>query len=105
MADQKSKLPDFSEITSMAGKFFTDIKTSISQIIEEYKTKHPKSDVAEKSSPTTTTTSEIKVETKVEEPLKAAKIKEPVKETVAEKNVVEEKVVVENVKKADESKK
>lgn len=40
MADQKSKLPDFNEITSMMGKFFKDVKTSIGEIVDEYKAKH-----------------------------------------------------------------
>ncbi|NKB47601.1 MAG: hypothetical protein GKR77_07420 [Legionellales bacterium] len=34
----KSKLPDFKEVTGMASKLFTDVKTSITEIIEEYKT-------------------------------------------------------------------
>ena len=44
MADQKSKLPDLNEITSMAGKLFTDVKKSIVEIIDDYKTNHPKCD-------------------------------------------------------------
>lgn len=77
MADQKSKLPDLSEITSMAGKFFKDVKTSISQIIDEYKAKHSKSEVEVKPATQTTTVSETKVEVKVEEKPKVVKEKAP----------------------------
>ena len=41
MSDLKSKLPDLNEITSMAGKFYTDIKKSVVEIIDDYKQKHP----------------------------------------------------------------
>lgn len=40
MADFKSKLPDFKEITSMAGKLFKDVKTSICEIVADYKKNH-----------------------------------------------------------------
>lgn len=36
-----SKLPSFDEISHMAGKFLGDVKTSVQQIYEEYKVKHP----------------------------------------------------------------
>ena len=39
MSDFKSKLPDFRELTSMAGKLFKDVKTSVSEIIGDYKKK------------------------------------------------------------------
>ncbi len=105
MADQKSKLPDLSEITSMAGKFFNDVKTSISQIIDEYKAKHPKSDGAEKPTTQTTTTPEVKVATTVEEKPKATKTKEPVEANAVDDKVTEKKVVEQNVEEADDSKK
>lgn len=41
MSDFKSKLPDLNEISSMAGKLFKDIKTSVCEIVETYKAKHP----------------------------------------------------------------
>jgi hypothetical protein len=41
MANQKSKIPDMGEIASMAGKLFKDVKSSISEIIDDYKSKHP----------------------------------------------------------------
>ena len=37
MSDMKSKLPDLKELASMTGKLFTDIKTSVTQIIQDYK--------------------------------------------------------------------
>ena len=39
MSDKKSKLPDLSELSSMAGKFFKDVKSSVCEIIEDYKGK------------------------------------------------------------------
>lgn len=36
MSDSKSKLPDLKELGSMAGKLFKDLKTSVSEIIEDY---------------------------------------------------------------------
>lgn len=39
MSDFKSKLPDFKEVTSMAGKIFKDVKTSICEVIDDYKKK------------------------------------------------------------------
>ncbi len=41
MSDLKSKLPDINELGAMASKLFTDIKTSVNTIIEDYKLKHP----------------------------------------------------------------
>lgn len=58
MSDFKSKLPDFKEITAMAGKFFTDVKKSICEIMDEYKKNHSDEntspeDIKQKSSPVT----------------------------------------------------
>jgi len=39
MSEQKSKLPDFNEITSMAGKLFKDVKKSVCEIVKDYQTK------------------------------------------------------------------
>lgn len=39
MSDKKSSLPDFKEISSITGKLFKDIKTSVGQIIQDYKSK------------------------------------------------------------------
>ena len=40
MADKKAKspLPDFNEITSIVGKLFGDLKKSIGEIVDDYKT-------------------------------------------------------------------
>ena len=47
MSDFKSKLPDLKEIGLMAGKLFKDIRTSVSEIVETYKEKHPSPPQAE----------------------------------------------------------
>jgi len=41
MSDLKSKLPDLNELGSMAGKLFKDIKSSVCEIMDDYKQKHP----------------------------------------------------------------
>ena len=41
MSDLKSKLPDLNELGSMAGKLYNDLKTSVCEIIDDYKKKHP----------------------------------------------------------------
>ena len=41
MSDFKSKLPDLKELGEISGKLFRDLKTSISEIITNYKQKHP----------------------------------------------------------------
>ena len=40
MSDFKSKLPDLKEVAEITGKLFKDIKTSVSEIITNYKEKH-----------------------------------------------------------------
>lgn len=44
MNDFKSKLPDLKEITGIAGKLYTDIKTSVHEIIKEYQDKRKTAD-------------------------------------------------------------
>lgn len=39
MSDLKSKLPDLKELSCMASKLFKDVKTSVSEIIDDYKKK------------------------------------------------------------------
>jgi hypothetical protein len=39
MSDFKSKIPDLNELTSMAGKLFAGVKTSVKEIINDYKKK------------------------------------------------------------------
>ncbi|OGV30202.1 MAG: hypothetical protein A3E88_01290 [Legionellales bacterium RIFCSPHIGHO2_12_FULL_35_11] len=63
MADQKSKIPDMNEITSMAGKLFKDVKASITSIISDYKANHPDAP-AEESSEKSKEKNEEKVEVK-----------------------------------------
>lgn len=41
MGDFKSKLPSLQELTSMAGKLAKGVKTSVSEIIDDYKKNHP----------------------------------------------------------------
>lgn len=48
MSDLKSKLPDLNELSSMAGKFYHDVKTSVLEIIDDYKKKHPEEAVETK---------------------------------------------------------
>ncbi len=48
MNDLKSKLPDLNELSSMAGKLYKDLKTSVCEIIDDYKVKHPSPDEARK---------------------------------------------------------
>lgn len=43
MSDLKSKLPDLAEVGSMASKLYNDLKTSVCEIISDYKKKHPQS--------------------------------------------------------------
>ena len=46
MKDFKEKLPDFKEITAIAGKFYKDVKTSVCEIINDYKKKHTEEKVS-----------------------------------------------------------
>lgn len=69
MSDFKAKLPDFKEITAMASKLFKDVKTSVCEIIEDYKQKHP-DETPEESAPTE------KPEATAEKPVKEKKNKE-----------------------------
>jgi len=39
MSDLKSKLPDMKEVGSIATKLYKDLKTSVSEIIHDYKKK------------------------------------------------------------------
>lgn len=44
MAEQKSKFPDINELNAMVTKLFGDIKTSVCQILDDYKAKHMETD-------------------------------------------------------------
>lgn len=74
MSDFKSKLPDFKELTSMTSKLLGGIKTTVNEIIQDYKEKR----------------AEEEAKAKAEEALKAkeAPVQEPVKETVVQETVV-----------------
>lgn len=69
MSDLKSKLPDLNELGSMAGKLYNDLKTSVVEIIDDYKKKHP--DVPEASKADVDV--HVEVKTKVEKPAKETK--------------------------------
>ena len=64
MTDFKSKLPNLKELADMTGKFFSDMKESVCEIIDDYNKKreagdtHPSDDVT--SSPTTPPAAEKK---------------------------------------------
>ena len=72
MSDLKSKLPDLSELGSMAGKLYNDLKASVVEIIDDYKKKHP--NVPE--SPKANVDIHVEVKTKVEKPAKETKKEE-----------------------------
>lgn len=44
MSDFKSKLPDFKELSSMTSKLYKGIKTSVEEIIKDYKQKRAESE-------------------------------------------------------------
>lgn len=45
MSDFKSKLPDFKELSSMTSKLYKGIKTSVEEIIQDYKQKRVEAEV------------------------------------------------------------
>lgn len=69
MSDTKSKLPDMKELASMTGKLFNDIKTSVGQIIQNYKDVRAQpaadADISTKAPETPKTTSETSNEEKI----------------------------------------
>lgn len=83
MSDKKSKLPDLSELSSMAGKLFKDVKSSVCEIIEDYKGKRAGEASTEDSAPAS------KPEKK-DTAAKATKEKK-VEETAKDKDAPEEK--------------
>ncbi|MFJ1268131.1 hypothetical protein ACD661_06150 [Legionella lytica] len=54
MSEPKSKMPDLKELASMTSKLFGDIKTSVTQIIHDYKEQRAQSDVSEVVKPAET---------------------------------------------------
>ena len=95
MSDFKSKLPDLKEIGAMTGRLFRDIRNSVSEIITDYKEKHPTPEPGEKASEETTVEvkeTKVTVKTEAKKPAPAPKAAAPKK---AEKVVVEKVVAVE----------
>ncbi|AEW51146.1 TPA: hypothetical protein JBG74_09390 [Legionella pneumophila] len=70
MSDFKSKLPDLNELTSMTAKLFKGIKTSVSEIIQDYKQKRAQPVSTEEKTtenkPAESKTTENKTEPKTE---------------------------------------
>ncbi len=79
MGDFKSKLPDLKELGSMTSKLFRDIKNSVSEIITDYKEKHPTPPPEEKAETVVVKETKIEVKETVE---KAAKKEEKKAEPV-----------------------
>lgn len=48
MSDLKSKLPDLKELGEITGKLFKDLKSSVTEIIQDYKGKREQEAAAEK---------------------------------------------------------
>jgi hypothetical protein len=86
MSDFKSKLPDLKELGSMTSKLFRDIKNSVSEIITDYKQKHPPEPPTENET--------IVTETKVE-------VKETVAKAKAQPKPAKEEKPAEEVKPGD----
>lgn len=73
MSDSKSKLPDFKEISSMAGKLFHDIKKSVGEIIVDYKKHRDEHPAPKKAAPKAHATKAADEE----KPVKTARPKKP----------------------------
>ena len=90
MSEPKSKLPDFKEITLIAGKLFNDVKKSINEIITDFKKRREEEDKVAKprtaSSKPKKTHSEVVVE-KETVVVKAAKKPAPKKAKVKKDEV------------------
>ena len=71
MSDFKSKLPDFKELTSMTGKLYKGLKTSVEEIVHDYKLKRAVTEVDDKP------TQEVKKETKSTKNESAVKAEKP----------------------------
>ncbi len=86
MSDKKSKMPDLKELGSMASKLFGDIKESVSEIIKDYKEKHPP-----EAKPDDTKAEASPKEAKPEDTKDDTKPKEEVAKPTAEEAKPEEK--------------
>ena len=74
MSDFKSKLPDLKEFNEITGKLFKDIKTSVTEIIDNYKKKREAGETTVVKTETTTTTEEVVI--KKDKPKAAAKVED-----------------------------
>ncbi|HAT8178730.1 TPA: hypothetical protein JA361_04485 [Legionella pneumophila] len=79
MSDFKSKLPDLNELTSMTAKLFKGIKTSVSEIIQDYKQKRAQP-VGTEEKPTESKAAESKPEPKTESKSESNTAETPEKE-------------------------
>lgn len=68
MSDFKSKLPDLKELSSMTAKLFNGIKSSVSEIIKDYKEKRAQDETpaAESTEAKTEAGTEVKESKKAE---------------------------------------
>lgn len=64
MSDFKSKLPDLQELTSMTKKLFNGIKSSVGEIIHDYKEKRATPETEEKPAEDKATTDKPEAEKK-----------------------------------------
>ena len=74
MSDFKSKLPDLKEFNEITGKLFKDIKTSVTEIIDNYKKKREAGETTVVKTETPTTTEEVVI--KKDKPKAAAKVED-----------------------------
>ncbi len=82
MSDFKSKLPDLKELGSITGKLFKDLKSSVNEIIKDYKKKRDVTEAppAAKAAPVKKAAPEP-TETTVTKPAKAKTSKAKPEET------------------------
>lgn len=93
MSDFKSKLPDLKELSSMSSKLFHGIKSSVTEIIHDYKEKRAEQErqEAEKATETTVTATAEPVAASCQTPSKPVKPVKPPAPVVEEIKVDEKK--------------
>jgi hypothetical protein len=93
MSDFKSKLPDLKELSSMSSKLFHGIKSSVTEIIHDYKEKRAEQEKAEaaKATETTVTATTETIVTSVKTPVEPVKPVDPTPPVVEEIKVDENK--------------
>lgn len=102
MSDFKSKLPDFKEFSSMAGKLFKDVKQSVCEIIDDYKKKRAEETTVDETKVAKTDKPEAKAATSQVKEKAEALAKEETK-TTAVKAKKKESVKKEGADKPDTS--